>query len=117
MANASQPPKFEVLFDRAGPSPFADDALAPYGNFGLPAPPSDRPWIYANFVQSLDGIVSLLGKHASGGDIAQSGADRWLMDLLRAHADAVIMGMGTLREEQRNRGRESRGIVFQVVET
>ena len=67
-------------------------------------------------MQSLDGIVSLLGKHASGGDIAQSSADRWVMDLLRAHADGVVMGMNTLREEQRLRGPESRGIVFQVLE-
>ena len=109
-------PIFEVLFDHAEPSPFADEALAPYGNFGFPPPPADRPWIYSNFVQSLDGIVSLLGKHATGGDIAQSSADRWLMDLLRAYADAVIMGMTTLRIERRNRGAESRGIVFQVVD-
>jgi riboflavin biosynthesis pyrimidine reductase len=116
MASPSQNSMFEVLFDRAEPSPFADEALAPYGNFALPEPPSDRPWIYTNFVQSLDGIVSLLGKNASGGEIAQSRADRWLMDLLRAHADALIMGMNTLCEEQRNRGPESRGIVFQAVE-
>ncbi|HEY4901309.1 MAG TPA: dihydrofolate reductase family protein [Terriglobales bacterium] len=116
MGSPGQNPSFEVLFDHAEPSPFADDALAPYGNFGFPPPPSDRPWIYTNFVQSLDGIVSLLGKHASGAEIAQSRADRWLMDLLRAHADGVIMGMNTLREEQRNRGPESRGIVFQVAD-
>ncbi len=116
MDGPSQTPTFEVLFDHAEPSPFADDALSPYGNFGFPSPPADRPWIYTNFVQSLDGIVSLLGKYASGGEISQSRADRWLMDLLRAHADAVIMGMNTLREEQSNRGPESRGIVFQVVE-
>ncbi len=116
MASTRETPLFEVLFDRAEPSPFADDALAPYGNFALPAPPNGRPWIYSNFVQSLDGIVSLLGKHASGAEISQSSGDRWLMDLLRAHADAVIMGMNTLREEQRNRGPESRGIVFQAVE-
>ena len=116
MGSSGQSPIFEVLFDRAEPGPFADDALAPYGNFGFPAPPADRPWIYTNFVQSLDGIVGLLGKHASGAEIAQSRADRWLMDLLRAHADGVLMGMNTLREEQRNRGPESRGIVFQVIE-
>ena len=116
MASASQSPVFEVLFDHAEPAPFPDDALAPYGNFALPVPPNDRPWIYTNFVQSLDGIVSLLGKHASGGDISQSSADRWLMDLLRAHADGLLMGMNTLREEQRIRGPESRGIIFQVVE-
>ena len=112
----TQSPNFELLFDRAEPSPFPDEAFAPYGNFGFPTPPADRPWIYTNFVQSLDGITSLLGQHASGAEIAQSPADRWLMDLLRAHADGVLMGMNTLREEQRNRGPESRGIVFQVVE-
>jgi riboflavin biosynthesis pyrimidine reductase len=34
---------------------------------------------------------------------------------LRAHADGILMGMNTLREEQRLRGPDSRGIVFQVV--
>ncbi|HEY5177611.1 MAG TPA: hypothetical protein VII95_18815, partial [Terriglobales bacterium] len=63
--------RFEVLFDHAEPSLIADDAYAPYGNFGFPPPPTDRPWIYANFVQSLDGITTLLGKHASGGEISQ----------------------------------------------
>jgi len=115
MDDSSQP-MFEVLFDHAEPSPFANEALAPYGNFGFPLPPADRPWIYSNFVQSLDGIASLLGKHATGADIAQSSADRWLMDLLRAYGDAVIMGMTTLRIERCNRAPESRGIVFQVVE-
>lgn len=107
---------FEVLFDHAEPSPSDDEAYAPYGNFGFPAPPAERPWVYSNFVQSLDGITTLLGKHASGGEISQSREDRWLMDLLRAHADGLLMGMNTLIEEQRSRGPESRGIVFQVVE-
>ena len=38
------------------------------------------------------------------------------MDLLRAHADGILMGMSTLREEQRSRGPESRGIVFRVAD-
>jgi len=38
------------------------------------------------------------------------------MDLLRAHADGLIMGMNTLREEQRSRSPESRGIVFRVAD-
>ena len=107
---------FEVFFDHAEPSPFDDEAYLPYGNFGFPPPPSGRPWIYSNFVQSLDGITTLLGKNASGADISQSSEDRWLMDLLRAHADGLLMGMNTLLEEQRLRGPESRGIVFQVTD-
>jgi riboflavin biosynthesis pyrimidine reductase len=105
-----------VLFDCGEASAIDHPAYAPYGKLGFPPPPSGRPWIYVNFVQSLDGITSLLGKHASGGEISQSREDRWLMDLLRAHADGLLMGMSTLREEQRQRGPESRGIVFQVVD-
>ncbi len=108
---------FEVLFDRAEPSPIDDEAYAPYGNFGFPAPPAGRPWVYSNFVQSLDGIITLLGKYASGGEISQSREDRWLMDLLRANADGILTGMNTLMEEQRSRGPESRGIVFQVADS
>lgn len=107
---------FEVLFDHAEPSAIDDPAYAPYGNLGFPAAPGDRPWVYTNFVQSLDGITTLLGENSSGGEISQSSEDRWLMDLLRAHADGLLMGMNTLREEQRARGPESRGIVFRVVE-
>ncbi len=108
---------FEVLFDYAEPSALDDPSYASYGNLGFPPPPVDRPWIYTNFVQSLDGITTLLGQHASGGEISQSSAaDRWLMDLLRAHADGLLMGMNTLREEQRQRGPDSRGIVFRVAD-
>ncbi|HME31347.1 MAG TPA: dihydrofolate reductase family protein [Terriglobales bacterium] len=114
MATPTQIRNFEVLFDHAEPSPFADEAYAPYGNFGFPAQPAGRPWIYSNFVQSLDGITTLLGKHGSGGEISQSREDRCLMDLLRAHADGLLLGMNTMREEQRSRGPQSRGIVFQV---
>lgn len=107
---------FQILFDNGEPSPVSHPAYGPYGNLGFPTPPVDRPWIYTNFVQSLDGITTLLGKHASGGEISQSREDRWLMDLLRAHADGLLMGMNTLREEQRQRGPDSRGIVFRVVD-
>ncbi|MGO9518252.1 MAG: RibD family protein [Candidatus Korobacteraceae bacterium] len=116
MENRSQIRPFEVLFDHAEPSPLDDEAYALYGNFGFPAPPAGRPWIYSNFVQSLDGITTLLGKHGSGGEISQSREDRWLMDLLRAHADGLLMGINTMLEEQRSRGPESRGIVFQVAD-
>ncbi len=108
--------RFEILFDHAEPSAVDDAAYAPYGQLGFPRLFEGRPWIYTNFVQSLDGMTTLLGQHASGGEISQSSADRWLMDLLRAHADGLLMGMNTLREEQRLRGPGSRGIVFRVVE-
>ena len=116
MKQPSATRQFEILFDHAEPSLISDDAYAPYGNFGFPPPPTDRSWIYSNFVQSLDGITTLLGEHASGGEISQSAEDRWLMDLLRAHADGILMGMNTLLTEQRMRGPQSRGIVFRVAD-
>jgi riboflavin biosynthesis pyrimidine reductase len=107
---------FQILFDHGERSELLDPVYAPYGKLGFPQPPAERPWVFANFVQTLDGITSLLGRDASGQDIAQSEEDRWLMDLLRAHADAVLMGLGTLQLE-RNLGRpRPRGPVFRIVE-
>jgi riboflavin biosynthesis pyrimidine reductase len=107
---------FQILFDHGEPSDLVDPAYSPYGKLGFPAAREDRPWVYANFVQTLDGIVSLLGVNASGGDIAQSAEDRWLMDLLRVHADAVLLGMGTLMLEKRLERPRPRGPVFRIVE-
>ncbi len=107
---------FEILFDYGEPSELPDDSFARYGQLGFPAHPPDRPWIFANFVQSVDGIVSLLGADPSGSDISQSPEDRWLMDLLRAHADAVLLGMGTLRAETALGRPGPRGPVFRITD-
>jgi riboflavin biosynthesis pyrimidine reductase len=107
---------FQILFDHSERSDLLDPVYSPYGKLGFPHSPADRPWIYANFVQTLDGVVSLLGENASGSDIAQSEEDRWLMDLLRAHADAVLLGLGTLMVEKRLGRPRPRGPVFRIVE-
>jgi 5-amino-6-(5-phosphoribosylamino)uracil reductase len=106
--------KFEVLFDYGEPSPIEDAAYSAYGSLGFPPAPAGRPWICSNFVQSLDGIVSFKGKHAAGSDISQSEEDRWLMDLLRAHADAVLLGVNTLLDETQL-GNRPRGPVFRIM--
>ena len=107
---------FQVLFDHGERSELPDPVYAAYGELGFPPAPPDRPWIFANFVQTLDGIVSLLGTEASGSDISQSPEDRWLMDLLRAHADAILIGMGTLRVEAGLGRPGPRGPVFRIVD-
>jgi riboflavin biosynthesis pyrimidine reductase len=68
-----------------------------YGAFRLPAPRASLH-VFSNFVSTLDGVVSLQVKgHSGGGDISGfSGQDRMVMGLLRAAADAVIVGSGTL---------------------
>ena len=107
---------FEVLFDHGESSGLPHPAMAPYGKLGFPPSAPDKPWIIANFVQTLDGIVSLLGDQSAGADLCGLAEDRWLMDLLRAHADAVILGMGTLREEQRMARPRPRGPVFRIMD-
>lgn len=107
---------FQILFDEAERSTLEHPGFARYGTLGFPSPQDDRPWTFANFVQSIDGIASFKGHHASGADISQSPEDRWLMDLLRAHADAIIMGVNTLVEEKLSRpdANGGRGPVYRI---
>jgi len=54
--------------------------------------------LYANLVSSIDGIVALENTPSSGSLISgKSQSDRFVMGLLRALADAVLVGAGTLR--------------------
>ena len=57
------------------------------------------PRTYANFVASLDGVVALGPEYPSSGSTisGRDPADRFVMGLLRACADAVLIGAGTLR--------------------
>jgi riboflavin biosynthesis pyrimidine reductase len=57
--------------------------------------------VYANFVSSIDGIVALEGGSAASGGIisGRNENDRFVMGLLRAFADAVLVGAGTVRAE------------------
>jgi riboflavin biosynthesis pyrimidine reductase len=107
---------FEILFDHGEASELPDESFASYGKLGFPSPPPERPWIFANFVQTVDGVVSLLGAAPSGSDISQSPEDRWLMDLLRAHADAILLGMGTLCAETALGRPGPRGPVFRITD-
>lgn len=73
-----------------------------YGCLYMPLPRA-RPYVFSNFVSTMDGVVSLSVKgHASGGDISGfSEQDRMVMGLLRAVADIVIIGTGTLGADSR----------------
>ncbi len=62
------------------------------GSFGL-AP----PLVYANFVETLDGVVAIRSEPQSNRLVSGSSeADRFVMGLLRACADSVLLGSGTL---------------------
>src|SRR5450631_1197822 len=74
-----------------------------YGSLRIPLSRS-RPFVVSNFVTTLDGVVSLNVKgHASGAAISgHSAQDRMVMGLLRAVADVVIVGSGTLGADPRH---------------
>ncbi|HET6379713.1 MAG TPA: dihydrofolate reductase family protein [candidate division Zixibacteria bacterium] len=59
----------------------------------------DRPTVVANFVSTLDGVVSYATPEAAGGGEISGffEPDRFVMGLLRSVADAVLIGAGTLR--------------------
>lgn len=86
---------FEVLFEDGG-LPGYDlpaDLASLYGRLGFA-----ETTLYSNFVSSIDGVVTLGSSPSAGSVISgRNRADRFLMGLLRACADAVLVGAGTLR--------------------
>ena len=55
------------------------------------------PRLYANFVETIDGVVSMPDVERSNAIISdESEADRFVMGLLRAFADVVVVGSGTM---------------------
>ncbi len=59
----------------------------------------DRPTVIANFVQTIDGVVALDPDERAGSGAVSgfSPTDRSVMGLLRALADVVLVGAGTVR--------------------
>ncbi|HEY2029454.1 MAG TPA: dihydrofolate reductase family protein [Myxococcales bacterium] len=76
--------------------------------FGIPVPLAscyggdlgfNAPCLYANFVASVDGVAALPTSAESGGIVSgYNQADRFVMGLLRACAEAVVVGAGTFRK-------------------
>lgn len=62
----------------------------------------DRPRLFANFVSTIDGVVAIPELAQSNKLISgENESDRFVMGLLRAAADAVLIGSGTLRTSSR----------------
>jgi riboflavin biosynthesis pyrimidine reductase len=62
--------------------------------------PAQRPFVIANFVSTLDGVASYEIKGQAGGSTVSGSdtADGFIMGLLRASADAVIVGARTVQD-------------------
>lgn len=79
---------------------------AVYHELYFPAPLEDRPYIFASMVLSLDGKMAFQDNPqgpvvASANSIDPDGGltDFWILNVLRAHADAIIVGAKTLASE------------------
>lgn len=79
------------------------DALRAFYDGGLGF---EGPCVYANFVETLDGVVTIPGLARSNALVADSSDDdRFLMGMLRAFADVVLLGAGTLAASPQGRWR------------
>lgn len=68
------------------------------GDLRFPSVSDARPYVIANFVSTLDGVVSFnIPGQSGGGPVSGSNEqDRFIMGLLRASADAVLVGSRTV---------------------
>ena len=103
-----------VLFETASGAPETDAER----RYGAPLRfPRAAPHVMANFVATIDGVVSL-GLH-DGTDAStvsgKSPADRWVMAMLRAAADVVLIGAHTLRDSVGHQWTASRDAPLVVV--
>ena len=91
----------ETLLDRGegAPLPLPPEIAARYG--GALRFPERMPHVFANFVSTIDGVVSfgVPGQDRARDVSRGEPSDRFVLALLRAAADAVIVGAGTLRKE------------------
>jgi hypothetical protein len=69
------------------------------GNLSFPPAPEERPYYIANFVSTLEGVARFnLRGRSEGAQISKSNEeDRFIMSLLRASADAVVVGSGRFK--------------------
>lgn len=70
------------------------------GDLRFRAAPADRPFVIANFVSTLDGVVSyeIHGQAGASTISGQDIADHFIMGLLRASADAIMVGARTVQD-------------------
>jgi riboflavin biosynthesis pyrimidine reductase len=96
--------RLERWFDEAEGErlPLGPELDALYGPLRMARHPG-RPHVYTNFAASVDGVVVVDPPRGNGAEISGGApADRAVMGLLRAVADAVVIGAGTLRAEPRH---------------
>lgn len=91
-----------------------------YGKFMFPEAPQDRCYTFGSFVVSIDGRIAFPAS-PDGNLVAKTNrldpngglSDYWILNLLRAVSDAVIMGSLTIKREPELTGRVYDGDLLQ----
>jgi riboflavin biosynthesis pyrimidine reductase len=95
------PAPLEVLFEAQGLPAFdlPDELRDDYGgSFGV-----DEERLFVNFVSSVDGVTAIPSLPRSNALVAGgSESDRFVMGLLRASADVLVIGSGTMNAAPRS---------------
>ncbi|WP_298818772.1 RibD family protein [Chloroflexus sp.] len=99
---------FSLLFEEEpnhGPGLPAEIRAIYQGDWRLPTIPESRPAVWTNFVVSHDGRIAFNQPGWNGGNAISRGNryDHWLMEVVRARADAILLGASTLRAARRHR--------------
>src|ERR1017187_2996756 len=93
-----------TLIDLQGASPgplLSDELRILYGgDLRFPVFSGERPYVVGNFVSTLDGVISFAVPGQSGGGTISGSdeADRFIIGLLRASVDAIVVAAGTVHE-------------------
>ena len=91
----------EVLFEAPGLPAFelpAELATVYGGSLGF-----EEPRVFANFVSTIDGVVAIPSLPSSNKIVAGgSAADRFVLGLLRACCDVLVIGSGTMAASPRS---------------
>jgi riboflavin biosynthesis pyrimidine reductase len=92
----------KTLLDRqpTAPAPSLPADLCELYGGDLRFPQTVQPYVIANFAATLDGVVSykIPGRSGGGEITGDNEGDHFIMGLLRASADAVLVGAGTFNE-------------------
>lgn len=104
--------RLERIFDNTERMGYVNDSLpcekvnTVYGKLMFGEVPKERPIAYASYVMSVDGKIAFEDNEvgpmiAKTNQLDKNGAaaDFWILNLLRANCDGIIIGSGTLIKE------------------
>lgn len=89
------PRTLHLVYHKFQPYPREVPLEEAYATLDLPVGSAERPFIYMNMVQTFDGQAVICGTAFRIG----TSVDHHLFRQLRVHADAVLYGAGTLRQD------------------